>query len=116
MSQDNIFEDHDEIINEEWQDLEAGETTAFIGMVIRPTHDPQEARASLEEMQRLADTADIKVLDILSQNRKHPDNSLYFGKGFLEELVQNMKEAGCELLIINDELSPSQARNIEKEH
>ncbi|NLO44581.1 MAG: GTPase HflX, partial [Candidatus Cloacimonetes bacterium] len=42
--------------------------------------------------------------------------SLYFGKGFLEELVQNMKEAGCELLIINDELSPSQARNIEKEH
>lgn len=116
MSQDNIFEDHDEIINEEWQDLEAGETTAFIGMVIRPTHDPQDARASLEEMQRLADTADIKVLDILSQNRKHPDNSLYFGKGFLEELVQNMKEAGCELLIINDELSPSQARNIEKEH
>lgn len=116
MTQDNIFEDHDEILDEEWQDLEAGETTAFIGMVIRPTHDPQEARASLEEMQRLADTADIKVLDIISQNRKHPDNSLYFGKGFLEELVQNMKEAGCKLLIINDELTPSQARNIEKEH
>ena len=42
MSQDNIFEDHDEIINEEWQDLEAGETTAFIGMVIRPTHNMVE--------------------------------------------------------------------------
>ncbi len=116
MTQDFTIEDHDEILDEEWQDLYPDEITAFIGMVIRPTHHHEEARASLEEMERLADTADIKVLDIVSQNRKNPDNSLYFGKGFLEELVLKMKEVGCELLIINDELSPSQARNIEKEH
>lgn len=116
MTQDYIYEDLDEILDEDWQDIASDETTAFIGMVIRPEHDSTQAQASLEEMQRLADTANIKVLNTLSQNRKHPDNSLYFGKGFLEDLVQNMKSAGCRLLIINDDLSPSQARNIEKEH
>jgi len=49
-----------------------------------------------------------------SQKRNQPERSTYFGKGFLEELSHKFFGAQADVLIINEELSPMQGRNIEK--
>ena len=69
---------------------------------------------SLEELERLADTAGIETLGRFIQNRQKPDKTFYLGKGFLAEVVGQMQSLGADVLIFDNELSPSQARNIEK--
>ena len=67
-------------------------------------------------MERLADTAGIIVLGRYSQKRPQPERATYFGKGFLEELSAKFFGAKADVLIINEELSPMQGRNIEKQY
>lgn len=109
---DYFPEDVDELLSEEWP-AEPKEGVAFIASIMHPKDDPVFHKASLEEMQRLAETADIRCEKFFTQKREHPDNKLYFGKGFLAGIAKEMKEMGVGTLIINDELSPSQGRNIE---
>ncbi len=97
---------------ESWDELEKGEKTAFIAALIPSRESEADTKASIEEMQRLADTAGITILGHYTQRRNHPERSTYFGKGFLEEIHAQMQGAKVDLLIINDELSPVQGRNI----
>ena len=107
------FEDDLELDEVEiWDELEKGEETAFIAAIIPSRENEADTRASLEEMERLADTAGITILGHYTQRRNHPERSTYFGKGFLEEIHAQMQGAKVDLLIINDELSPVQGRNI----
>ncbi len=69
---------------------------------------------SLEELERLADTAGIETLGKFIQNRQKPDKTFFLGKGFLAEVVGEMQSLGADVIIFDNELSPSQARNIEK--
>ena len=69
---------------------------------------------SLEELARLAETAGVSVVDAVTQKLSHPLTGTYVGKGKLEE-IQNLREVlDYDLIIFNDELSPSQQRNLEK--
>lgn len=70
---------------------------------------------SLDELARLADTAGVEVVGKRIQNRKSPDNAYFAGKGFLADLLGEMEEKNAGLMIFDNELSPSQGRNIEKE-
>ncbi|MDD2423185.1 MAG: GTPase HflX [Candidatus Cloacimonetes bacterium] len=97
---------------ESWDELEKGEKTAFIAALIPSRESEADTKASIEEMQRLADTAGITILGHYTQRRNHPERSTYFGKGFLEEIHAQMLQTKVDLLIINDELSPVQGRNI----
>jgi len=98
---------------EEWEELDGDERTAFLATIIRQEESAEEAEASLEELQRLADTAGIMVLGSYSQRRNHPERASFFGKGWLTDIAQKMQQAGAELLIVNEELTPIQGRNIE---
>jgi GTP-binding protein HflX len=76
------------------------------------TGSPQVARRSLEELERLADTAGLRVVDRVLQVRRQLDGRLLVGEGKLKELVVRCMHLGAEHLIFDQELSPSQLRNI----
>ncbi len=99
---------------ENWEVLDKPVDTAFIATLVRQGEKPVDTDASIAEMERLADTAGIDILGVYSQKRNYPERSTYFGKGFLEEIQQKMLQAEATILIIDEELSPMQVRNIER--
>ncbi|RAQ96383.1 GTPase HflX [Thermogemmatispora tikiterensis] len=72
------------------------------------------AEDSLNELEALAKTAGAEVVGKMLQHLRHPDPATYLGKGKVQELAALEQELGFELVIFDDELSPSQQRNLEK--
>jgi GTP-binding protein HflX len=73
----------------------------------------EEAEESLQELRSLAETAGAYVIDSLLQMRQKPDPATLMGKGKLDELTDMAKEGQADLVIFDQELSPSQQRNLE---
>ena len=69
---------------------------------------------SLSELKALASTAGADVVGTMIQRLHHPDVATYIGKGRAQELGDLEKQLGFDLVIFDDELSPSQQRNLEK--
>ncbi|MCC6445865.1 MAG: GTPase HflX [Armatimonadetes bacterium] len=69
--------------------------------------------SSLEEMKALADTAGVEVAGVFTQRRHRPDQSLYLGSGKAEELYTYIRAEDANTVIVNDELVPTQQRNLE---
>ena len=69
----------------------------------------------MEELRNLAEAINVQVVGTVTQNleRRHP--STYVGKGKITEIKQFYEETDANLIIFNDELSPSQIRNLENE-
>ncbi|BCB03485.1 GTPase HflX [Bacillus sp. KH172YL63] len=70
---------------------------------------------SLGELGELTETARGQVSAILTQKRESVHPGTYIGKGKVEELVLLEEELEPDIIIFNDELSPSQIRNLSKE-
>ncbi len=68
----------------------------------------------MSELGTLARTAGVDVVGTMIQRLHHPDVATYIGKGRAQELSDLEKQLGFELVICDDELSPSQQRNLEK--
>ena len=79
-----------------------------------PSIPSWEAEDSLDELARLADTATLEVLDRVIQNRRNVDPAHFLGKGKVGEIKDRARALGAHMLIFDNELSPSQMRNIEK--
>jgi GTP-binding protein HflX len=80
-------------------------------------HEDQGMAAIEEQMlelSELARTAGVLVVGTDTQRREKPDPALFIGKGKVEALHALKHEAAFDLLIINEELSPRQQRNLEK--
>ncbi len=88
------------------------ERAVLVGLAL-PGQAPSYA-APLEELRRLADTAGADGLDAIVQKRQKPDPATYLGKGKVEEIAARMQELDADLVIVDHDLSPSQARNLEK--
>ena len=69
---------------------------------------------SLSELGTLARTAGADVVGTMIQRMRHPDVATYIGKGRAQELCDTEKHLNFDLVIFDDELSPSQQRNLEK--
>jgi GTP-binding protein HflX len=69
---------------------------------------------ALDELRELAVSAGARVVGELIQHRKHPDPATYIGKGKADELKEAVLTEGADVVIFDDELSPSQARNLEE--
>ena len=69
---------------------------------------------SLSELGALVRTAGADVVGTMIQRLRHPDGATYLGKGRAQELSDLEKQLGFDLVIFDDELSPSQQRNLEK--
>ncbi|CAN5758710.1 GTPase HflX [soil metagenome] len=67
----------------------------------------------LKELERLADTAGAEVVGIRTQQLDRPHPGTYLGKGKIDELKTMVGERNVSLIIFDDELSPSQGKNIE---
>lgn len=69
---------------------------------------------SMEELERLADTAGAKVVGGITQKREKPDQRFYIGSGKVEELKALVRSLAADLVIFDCSLSPSQERNLEE--
>tara|TARA_B100001057_G_scaffold221438_1_gene221851 strand:- start:5397 stop:6584 length:1188 start_codon:yes stop_codon:yes gene_type:complete len=74
----------------------------------------EEALEHLEELRFLAETAGAKTERMVLQNLPVPNPKTYVGSGKIEEIRDYVKSKEISLVIFDDELSPSQLRNIEK--
>jgi GTP-binding protein HflX len=72
-----------------------------------------DARSSLDELALLARTAGARVVGRLVQRLPSPHRAHYVGKGKLAEIQAERGPTGYSLVIFDDELSPSQQRNLE---
>ncbi len=97
--------------------ISATDTTrrrAVLCSVYQPA-DADSAAASLEELQRLLETAGGECAAILTQARPAPDHRTYIGSGKCGELSDLCRDNGADLVVFDCELSPSQIRSIEDE-
>ncbi|OLR27150.1 GTPase HflX [Bacillus cereus] len=70
---------------------------------------------SMEELTNLAEACDVEVIGQVTQNLQRVNPSHYIGKGKIEEVAAYVKEIDANMVIFNDELSPSQIRNLEED-
>jgi GTP-binding protein HflX len=82
--------------------------------VTLPGSPEGEAEASLAELERLAESAGARVLGSLLQARRGLDPATYIGSGKVELLKAKAEELGADLVVFDDELKPSQQRNLEE--
>lgn len=94
---------------------------AILVGLITPTQDEDRTREYLEELSFLADTNHIVPLKRFVQRLEQPNTATYVGEGKLQEIKEFIRKQDCQdstpidLVIFDDELSPRQLRNIEKE-
>ncbi len=92
------------------------ERAALVALIRESTESGRHTAAEhLDELERLADTAGADVLSRLTQERPLPDVATYLGKGKVAELKTRIEMEKLQLVIFDDDLSPVQVRNLEKE-
>ena len=92
----------------------ATETAVLIG-VSHHQQDLVKVEEYLEELAFLVETADGIPVKKFIQKLEYPDPRTYVGKGKLEEIRIYIEQHETDIAIFDDELSPSQIRNIERE-
>lgn len=92
---------------------ERPEKAILAGVAFNSSRNGWQAEDSLEELQGLAETAGAVVVAKVIQNKDKPDNAYFLGKGKVEEIAMLAQNEDADLLIIDDEISPSQQRNLE---
>jgi GTPase len=88
-------------------------TCVLIGVVLK-LQDEQQAFEYLDELEFLARTYHLETLKIFTQKLERPDKATFIGKGKLQEVADYVKVNNVNVVIFDDELSPSQQRNLEK--
>ena len=71
-------------------------------------------RSSLEELERLADTAGADTVGVITQKLESPNPRTFVGSGKVEEIASLCRQTDADLIIFDDELTPSQQSNLEK--
>ncbi len=76
---------------------------------------PHDLAISLDELERLLDTAGGTLFACVTQARETPDPKTFLGSGKIKEVAELCKNNGVSLVICDDELSPAQIKNLENE-
>lgn len=82
--------------------------------VITQQQDEEMAREYLDELKFLIDTWGAVTLKGFLQKMTKPDSKYFVGSGKLQEIKTYVKEFAVDMVVFDDDLSPSQLRNIEK--
>ena len=90
------------------------EKAVLVGLCSPPETPRSLVEEYLDELTFLADTAGADAVESFIQDKKLRDPAYCIGKGKVEELVAFVKEKEIDLVIFDDDLSPAQARNLEK--
>ncbi|MEL7835254.1 GTPase HflX [Fodinibius sp. Rm-B-1B1-1] len=100
---------------EEIRNSDIVQERAILVGVYGPETPRVQAEEYLDELELLTYTAGGVTVDKVLQNRMHPDPSSYVGSGKLRQLKSMKGEKNIDTFIFDDDLSPTQIRNIEKE-
>jgi GTP-binding protein HflX len=88
------------------------ERVLLVGVQIRGRSEPLSSQDSLLELGELARSAGARVVDTMTQRLDRPTKS-YLGKGKLEELKEIAVDRELDTVIFDDEMTPTQQRNVE---
>ncbi len=88
--------------------------TAIMVGVITQNQDEEMVKEYLEELKFLIDTWGAITLKSFVQKMAKPDSKHFVGTGKLQEIKNYVKEFAIDMVVFDDDLSPSQLRNIEK--
>lgn len=89
------------------------ERAVLIGLIKRDD-TPEQVEDYLDELAFLAKTAGIETVKTFTQRLEKPDMATFIGKGKLQEVMEYAEENEIDVIIFDDDLSPSQMRNVEK--
>ncbi len=87
---------------------------AFLVGVILKGSSRVQIEEQLEELKFLAATAGADIIGKFTQNRSRPDPATFIGKGKAETIINQASELDCNLIIFNDDISPTQIKNLQK--
>ena len=87
---------------------------AILAGVERPGKQLWSIEESMAELARLADTAGAKIVGQFTQRKEKPDAAFFLGKGKVSEIAMEIQNTDANLLILDDELTPSQQHNLEQ--
>ena len=90
------------------------ERAVLVG-VITPDESEEKEKEYLEELAFLVETAGGVTERWFTQKLQRPDRATFVGTGKLEEIKAYVKSEEIDIVVFDDELSPSQLRNIERE-
>ena len=88
------------------------EKAFVVGVVLSGTSRTQ-IDEQLNELKFLADTAGADTLSTATQIRYKPDAATFIGKGKLARIITQAAELECDLIIFNDDISPTQIKNLQ---
>jgi GTPase len=114
VSMDRDADSSSDTSSEEIPDPDRDPRRAVLAAVRTPDVSEVEFEQSLAELGRLAQTLGLQVMDTVTQNRSSFHVGTYLGSGKVAELkaAVNVHKAG--LVLLDHEVTPSQARNLEK--
>ena len=87
---------------------------AALMAVSTPSVSEEKTREYLDELAFLVDTAGGVAVKQFTQNLPYPDPRTYLGSGKIKDVADYIHENSIDLLVVDDELTPSQQRNIEQ--
>lgn len=87
---------------------------AILVAVKLPYSDGWPPEDSLEELALLVNTAGADVLETMIQMRTKPDPAIFIGEGKVEQVARRVSELKANLVVFDDDLTPAQARNLER--
>jgi len=92
----------------------ARQRRAYLVGLILPGKPGYVVEEHLDELAQLAESAGAQVVGRAVQTRKAPDSATYIGKGKVEEIATAARELEADLLLFDDDLTPSQVKNVEE--
>ncbi|WP_426669340.1 GTPase HflX [Mucilaginibacter sp. McL0603] len=90
------------------------EKVVLVG-IITPNETEAQEKEYLEELAFLVETAGGETIRSFTQKMKHAERATFVGTGKLEEIKEFVTSEEIDMVVFDDELTPSQVRNIERE-
>ena len=97
-----------------FETAEKPERAILVG-IVKPGETEEETKEYLDELEFLVETAGGETVRSFTQKMQKPDRATFVGTGKLEEINAFVKSEEIDIVVFDDELSPSQLRNIENE-
>ena len=102
------------MIDEVSKEIKRGETAVLVA-VQGPYQSDETVAEHIDELEFLAKTLGVDTVNFFIQKLERPDTKTFVGKGKLEEIKAFMKAKDVDIIIFDDDLSPSQLRNLERD-
>src|ERR1700709_1017006 len=102
-------------MRQKFYDTAVKQEKAVLVGVITPNETEEQEKEYLEELEFLVSTAGAETIKSFTQKLQRPDRATFVGSGRLEDIKAFVTEEEIDMVVFDDELTPSQLRNIENE-